>query len=94
MVESHPWAALNIFKAFAEARKLTHRETYELAAVYFDLDRVPYDRKLVLDFDPYPYGVQANRGILEAMTGYSHEQCLTPRQVGLEEVFYPPTLDL
>jgi 4,5-dihydroxyphthalate decarboxylase len=38
--------------------------------------------------------VKENRFLLETITQYSHEQGLTPRQLALEEIFYPPTLEL
>ena len=44
--------------------------------------------------DPYPYGVKANRAILEQIARYSHEQGLTPREIGLEEVFAASTLEI
>jgi 4,5-dihydroxyphthalate decarboxylase len=40
------------------------------------------------------YGVKANRNVLETITQYVHEQGLTARRVGLEELFAPSTLDL
>ena len=44
--------------------------------------------------DPYPYGVKSNRQTLDTLAAYSHEQGLTPRQLAVEEVFAPSTLDL
>ena len=31
--------------------------------------------------DPFPYGIKANRAMLDTITGYSHEQGLTPRKM-------------
>jgi hypothetical protein len=39
------------------------------------------------------HGIKANRHILEAAARFSYEQGLTRRQVGLEELFAPSTLD-
>ena len=94
VVESNPWAVLNVFKAFNEGKNLVHRQILESAGAYFDLDLIPHDRRGAMDFDPYPYGVKSNRSALEALARYSHEQGLTPRILDLEEVFYAPTLDL
>ena len=47
----------------------------------------------IIESDPYLYGVQPNRDLLEAMTRASNEQGLTPRVVGLEELFHPATMD-
>lgn len=43
--------------------------------------------------DFWPYGVEANRKTLEAMTRYSYEQGLAVRQLGADELFAPSTLD-
>jgi 4,5-dihydroxyphthalate decarboxylase len=43
--------------------------------------------------DPYPYGIKANRAMLETIAGYSHEQGLTPRKINIEELFANELLD-
>jgi 4,5-dihydroxyphthalate decarboxylase len=94
VLEKYPWAALNVYKAFAAAKDLVQLPGREFASIYFDLALLPASERKVLDVDPYPYGVQANRAMLEALTQFSHEQGLTERRLKLEEVFYPATLDL
>ena len=44
--------------------------------------------------DPMAYGVKGNRKVLETITQYVHEQGLSQRRVGLEEMFAPSTMDL
>jgi 4,5-dihydroxyphthalate decarboxylase len=94
VIEKYPWAALNVYKAFAAAKDLVQLPGREFASIYFDLDLLPGSQRNVLDIDPYPYGVKANRAMLDALTQYSYEQGLTKRRLKLEEVFYPATLDL
>jgi 4,5-dihydroxyphthalate decarboxylase len=94
VLDKYPWAALNVYKAFAAAKDLVQGPGRDFASIYFDLELLPKEQRKVLDIDPYPYGVQANRAMLEALTQYSHEQGLTSRRLSLEEVFYPATLDL
>jgi len=86
--------AINLYKAFAEARDRVAARTRELADVYFGLALLPVESRPVLSIDPYPYSVKANRNVLETIAEYSHEQGLTPRVVRLEEVFAPSTLEL
>ncbi len=43
-------------------------------------------RQMIGD-DPFPYGIKANQAMLDTITGYSHEQGLTPRQMKAEELF-------
>lgn len=94
VLEAHPWVAINLYKAFAEARDRVQARAQELARVYFELGMLPVEQRGVLATDPYPYGVQANRQVLETIAAYSHEQGLTPRLVKLDEVFAPSTMEL
>ena len=41
--------------------------------------------------DWWPYGLDANRGVLETFIRYHHEQGLSPRRLSVEEVFAPET---
>jgi 4,5-dihydroxyphthalate decarboxylase len=50
--------------------------------------------RAALTEDPFPYGVSANRAMLETLINYSFEQGLTKRKLTVEEMFAPSTLDL
>jgi 4,5-dihydroxyphthalate decarboxylase len=50
-------------------------------------------RELIGD-DPFPFGIKANRAMLDTIIGYSHEQGLTPRKLAIEELFAESTLEL
>jgi 4,5-dihydroxyphthalate decarboxylase len=47
----------------------------------------------ILGDDPFPYGIKANRAMLETIINYSYEQGLTPRKMKIEELFAEETLD-
>jgi 4,5-dihydroxyphthalate decarboxylase len=94
VAEKYPWAVLNVFKAFDEAKNEVREQGRATASVYFELGLVPREEKKALDADPFAYGVKANRKVLEAITQFSFEQGLTPRALKLEDVFHPATLDL
>src|SRR5215471_16921271 len=68
IAEKYPWAVLNIFKAFDEAKNQVRDEGRAAANVYFDLGLLASEQKTALDADPYAYGVKANRKVLEAIT--------------------------
>jgi 4,5-dihydroxyphthalate decarboxylase len=46
-----------------------------------------------LDTDIFPYGLAANRMVIEKAMEFSHEQGLTPRVMTPEEVYAPTMLD-
>ena len=42
----------------------------------------------------YSYGIKPNRKTLEALFRYSHQQGLTRRELIIEELFHPASLEL
>jgi 4,5-dihydroxyphthalate decarboxylase len=95
ILERHPWVAINLYKAFEAAKEQVVARAREQSDVFFRLGWLPLEaRKTVAANDPFPYGVQACRHVLETIAHYSHEQGLTPRVIGLDEIFAPSTLEL
>jgi 4,5-dihydroxyphthalate decarboxylase len=92
--ERHPWAALNIYNAFAEARGAVLRARDTSLLRHFEPGLIGDDVRRALATDPMAYGVTGNRKVLETITQYVHEQGLTARRVALEEMFAPSTMDL
>ena len=92
--DQHPWVVLNIFNAFRLAKEQVAARARELAATHIELGLLPSEAKQALAIDPYPYGVKSNQKVLETITEYSYEQGLTPRNMALDEIFAPSTLDL
>jgi 4,5-dihydroxyphthalate decarboxylase len=43
--------------------------------------------------DWWPYGLEPNRQVLETFLRYHHEQGLSPRRLGPEEIFARETLE-
>lgn len=92
--EKYPWVALNIFNAMLKAKNMVDQEARSLAAPYFETGLLPTEGRKGMQTDIFAYGVQANKAILNAIPQFSHEQGLTPRVVGLDEVFAKQTLDV
>jgi 4,5-dihydroxyphthalate decarboxylase len=44
--------------------------------------------------DPWAYGLEANRHVLDTFLGYCHAQGITARRIAPEEIFHPNTLKL
>lgn len=93
--EKHPWLASSLVKAFSEAKDIATRDLEEVVALKTTLpwigSQARSTRELMGD-DFWPYGVEANRKVLDAMTRYSYEQGLSVRRVGIDELFAPSTL--
>jgi 4,5-dihydroxyphthalate decarboxylase len=94
LYEQHPWIALNLYSAFVAAKADVARAGELYLRNYFITGQVGGDVKRALADDPMAYGVKGAGKVIETIARYVHEQGLTVRHVGLEEIFAPSTLDL
>lgn len=92
---AHPWVALNLYLAFVKAKEHAQARLAESipSGLIFGREYLAQTRRLFGD-DPFPYGVKANRSMLQTLIAYSHEQGLTREQARLEDLFAPSTLEL
>lgn len=93
VAEEHPWAALNILKAYVAANELTNRRRMEHVEYYVKSGLVNKESGAALRQPLLQHGIRANRRVLETAAQYSHEQGLTPRLLQLEEIFAKTTMD-
>ena len=93
VLDQHPWVALNLYKAFLEAKEQLLAPSRRWIDTYFELGHLPPEARRGLSADPLPYGISANRNTLETIARYGQEQSLTSRRVSLDEIFSPNTLD-
>jgi len=90
--DRHRWVAMNLYKAFDEARRRSVGRISELTA-----SRVPapwmadyIDRwRQLFGAEYWPYGLEPNRVTLEAFCQYAFEQGVCHRKVAAEELFPP-----
>ncbi len=87
LAEKHPWAVLNLYKAFERANEMANRERIEHVEYYRATGLLPREASEALRTPLVRHGIQANRPVLETAARYSHEQGLTPRPLALDEVF-------
>jgi 4,5-dihydroxyphthalate decarboxylase len=95
--EKHSWIARSLFKAFQRAkedayRRLNGLSPYNISLAWF---RGPIEeQQRILGDDPWTYGLEKNRHVIETLSAYLYEQGLTDRKMPLEELFASNTLDL
>jgi 4,5-dihydroxyphthalate decarboxylase len=94
LLERHPWAALNIYAAFAEAKTRLAADARAMVQGYLDIGLLGADAAKVLDSDPMAYGFKAARPVLETVARYVHEQGLSEHVVPIEQLFAESTLAL
>jgi 4,5-dihydroxyphthalate decarboxylase len=94
LFERHPWIALNLYHAFAAARADVIARGKAYLRSFEETGKLGGEAKRALAVDPMAYGMGANRAVLETICRSVHEQGLTSRRVGLEEIFAASTLEV
>jgi 4,5-dihydroxyphthalate decarboxylase len=98
LAEQHPWLPVSVYKAFLKAKLLAVSQLDEFAALSVTLPWLVHHfdaTKALMGADYWPYGLEAvNRNVIETFARYHHEQGLSKRRVGVEELFAASALDL
>ncbi|MBI2986429.1 MAG: ABC transporter substrate-binding protein [Deltaproteobacteria bacterium] len=95
LYRKHPWIAFNLYDAFMKAKDWAREHLREMIpnGLIFGRRYLAMTREIVGD-DPFPYGVKANRKMLETLIEYTYEQGLIPQKPKIEDLFVPNTWDL
>jgi 4,5-dihydroxyphthalate decarboxylase len=95
--EANRWVAVSLLEAFSRAKQSGNARVRALGGA--SAIALPWLASFIEEVDEifrgdaFPYGFEANRPILEAMTQYSYEQGLSQRKLDPRELFAPETLD-
>jgi 4,5-dihydroxyphthalate decarboxylase len=92
ILDAAPWVARELFALFGAAKNL-YRARLEAGGDPSPAGRAAFERGRVVG-DPFPFGVAANRTALEAIARFAVAQRVTPRELGVVELFAPGTLGL
>lgn len=95
IVERNPWVAVNLFKAFEEARRRSVERVMAATSSVLPLPWAYEFMKRMQDVvgpDLMPYGLEQNRTTLEAFLQYAFEQGVCHRKLTPEELFPPQVL--
>jgi 4,5-dihydroxyphthalate decarboxylase len=89
VAEQHPWLAINLFKAFNEAKAIAMKRMQNPRIVPLAWYRDAWEeQEQIFGPDPWEYGLSDNnRKNLETLVGYSHEQGLIKKRTTLEDLF-------
>jgi 4,5-dihydroxyphthalate decarboxylase len=92
IVERNPWVAVNLFKAFDEARRRSVERALASTSSVLPLPwAYEFAKRMqaVVGDDLMPYGLEQNRKTLEAFLQYAFEQGVCHRKLTPEELFPP-----
>jgi 4,5-dihydroxyphthalate decarboxylase len=95
--DKHPWVAQSLYKALAESKRICQESMYEFSALKYmlawSIAEMEEERELFGAGELWPYGLEANRHVLETLVQYAHEQGLIKTRVDLKSLFAPNTLE-
>ena len=90
VLDEHPWIAMNLFKAFDEAKRRSMARMIDVTAprvpIPWCFEHAARAKELFGD-DYWPYGVEPNRTTLDAFLEFAHEQGVCRRKLNVEELF-------
>jgi len=95
IIEVHPWLPEAVFNAYSQAKQMQ----YEAMRMQWIYGMLPWygqeleETRALMGANFWPYGVEANRKTLEALFQYSYEQGLAKKNLKIEDVFHPSTLN-
>src|SRR6185312_2945268 len=89
LAEEHPWLAVNLYKAFSDAKSAAMKRMANPRIVPLAWYRDAWEeQERLLGPDPWEYGLtEKNRKVLETLVRYSHEQGLIRKRPALDELF-------
>jgi 4,5-dihydroxyphthalate decarboxylase len=86
----HPWLAMNLYKAFEEAKRRSIERLSDITASHAPfawLAPSAERMKALFGEDFWPYGLDRNRKTLQAFVDFAFEQGVCHRKLALEELF-------
>ena len=89
--EANRWIAANLFEAFERAKRQGRARLLVTGPLAVALPWVPDDLEEIDEVfggqDPWVYGIEPNRKVIEALIDYSLEQGLATQRVAVDELF-------
>jgi 4,5-dihydroxyphthalate decarboxylase len=95
LVERYPELPEKLFRLYADAKRWAQRWRRTIPSL---VEAWPNyylaEEQQIFKTDPWAYGLEANRHVLEKFLAYCAAQGITARQIEPEEIFCPSTLKL
>ena len=95
--KEQPWMAVSLLKTFQQAKEIAYEKLVDLNAYKISLiwmREVVSEQKAMMGNDPWAYGFEKNRHVLQAIAGYLYEQGLISKPLDVETAFAPNTLNI
>jgi 4,5-dihydroxyphthalate decarboxylase len=94
LLEQHPGLAADLFRLFSASKQAAYEKEARRSPAYLYFEGTdPASQAALYGDDPFPFGLRANRPMLEMLFRNSHEEGLTRKLAAIEEVFFEGSLD-
>jgi 4,5-dihydroxyphthalate decarboxylase len=96
VAQQNPWLAKAVFDTYSQAKQMDYDYMAKAAWSYGSLPWFGQEfeeTRALMGENYYSYGIEPNRKTLEALFRYSHQQGLSNRELTIEEVFDPASLE-
>ena len=93
--DQYPWAAFNLYQAFLASKQRAEQTLNSRipSLMIFGREYMAQTRR-IFDADPFAYGVEANRPMLQTVIDYLHEQHLIESKPTVESLFAESVLNI
>ena len=97
LAKQHPWLIEAAFDAYSQSKKMAFEY---MAKVAWAKESLPWfgqefaETRALMGDNYYSYGISPNSKTLEALFRYSYQQGLSSRELTIEELFEPASLEL
>jgi len=97
LAKQNPWLIEAVFKAYSQSKQMAY--DYMAKAAWLR-DSLPWfgqefdETRALMGENYYSYGIEPNRKTLKALFRYSHQQGLCSRELTIEELFEPSSIEL
>ena len=88
--EKHPGLSPALWKAFNASKRVAIERFMDVGSLQYMLPWLARDVEEIateFDGDAFPYGLEASRPTLEALTRYLHQQGLTAKKMNIDDLF-------
>lgn len=95
LVDRHPELPQKLFRLYVEAKRWAQRwrKTIPSLVEGWPSDYIASEREIFAT-DPWAYGLEANRHVLDKFLAYCDAQGISARKTAPEELFHPSTVNL
>jgi 4,5-dihydroxyphthalate decarboxylase len=96
LAKQNPWLIEAAFNAYSQSKKMAFEY---MAKIAWAKESLPWfgqefaETRALMGDNYYSYGIKPNRKTLEALFRYSYEQGLSSRELTIEELFEPASLE-